>query len=72
MWIDDALRGRGLARRLMAGAEALARRRGCTQVHFLAYDLLVKGLYEKLGYESVGAIDDCPAGSAAHWYRKSL
>jgi GNAT superfamily N-acetyltransferase len=72
MWIDERLRGRGLARELMTGAEALARRRGCTQVQFLAYDLLVEGLYEKLGYETVGAIDDCPAGSTARWYRKSL
>jgi GNAT superfamily N-acetyltransferase len=72
MWVDESLRGRGLARALMAGAEAEARRRGCALVVFHAYDLLAGGLYERLGYETVGVIEGCPAGSAARWYRKKL
>jgi GNAT superfamily N-acetyltransferase len=72
MWVDDAVRGRGLARTLMAGAEAEARRRGCGLVHFFAYDLLAPGLYERLGYENVGVIEGYPAGTAARWYRKDL
>ena len=54
------------------GAEAEARRRGCTLVQFRAYDLLAPGLYERLGYETVGVIEGCPAGSTARWYRKDL
>ena len=46
----------------MAGAEAEARRRGCALVQFRAYDLLAPGLYERLGYETVGVIEGCPAG----------
>jgi GNAT superfamily N-acetyltransferase len=72
MWVDAPLRGRGLARALMAAAEAEALRRGCTLVQFRAYDLLTAGLYERLGYETVGVIDGCPAGSTARWYRKDL
>ena len=72
MWVDDALRGRGLARALMGAAEDEARRRGCALVTFHAYDLLAGGLYERLGYETVGVIEDCPAGSAARWFRKDL
>ena len=72
MWVDDALRGRGLARALMAAAEDESRRRGCSLVTFRAYDLLAPGLYERLGYETVGVIEGCPAGSAARWYRKGL
>ena len=72
MWVVDALRGRGLARALMAAAEHEARRRGCALVTFHAYDLLTAGLYERLGYETVGVIEGCPAGSAARWYRKNL
>ena len=72
MWVDEPLRGRGLARALVTGAEAEARRRGCTLVHFRAYDLLTPGLYERLGYETVGVIEGCPAGSTARWYRKDL
>lgn len=72
MWVDEALRGQGLARELMAAAEDEARRRGCAIVAFHAYDLLARGLYERLGYETAGVIEGIPAGSAARWYRKDL
>jgi GNAT superfamily N-acetyltransferase len=72
MWVKESLRSRGLAFALIAGAEDEARRRGCTLVVFHAYDLLTRGLYERLGYETVGVIENCPAGSAARWYRKLL
>ena len=72
MWVEESLRHRGLARALIAGAEAEARRRGCALVVFHAYDVLARGLYDRLGYETVGIIANCPAGSAARWYRKVL
>lgn len=72
MWVEESLRSRGLAFDLIAGAEAEARRRGCALVVLQAYDLLTRGLYERLGYETVGVIENCPAGSAARWYRKLL
>lgn len=72
MWVEESLRNRGLAHALFAAAEAEARRRDCTLVVFHAYDLLARGLYERLGYETVGVIENCPAGSAARWYRKVL
>ena len=72
MWVEESLRNRGLAHALFAAAEAEARRRGCALVVFHAYDLLARGLYERLGYETVGVIENCPAGSAARWYRKVL
>jgi GNAT superfamily N-acetyltransferase len=72
MWVEESLRSRGLAFSLIAGAEAEARRRGCALVVLHAYDLLTRGLYERLGYETVGVIENCPAGSAARWYRKLL
>jgi GNAT superfamily N-acetyltransferase len=72
MWVHESLRGRGLARSLVAGAEAEARRRGCSLVQFRAYDLLAPGIYERLGYETVGVIENCPVGSTARWFRKDL
>jgi GNAT superfamily N-acetyltransferase len=72
MWVEESLRGRGLARALMANAEAEARRRHCALILFLAYDLLAAGLYERLGYETVGVVEGCPTGSTARWYRKKL
>jgi len=38
---------------------------------FHAYDLLVRGLYERLGYETVGVFENCPVGSAGRWHCKS-
>jgi GNAT superfamily N-acetyltransferase len=72
MWVKESLRSRGLAFALIADAETEARRRGCALVVFHAYDLLTRGLYERLGYETVGVIEGCPAGSAARWFRKLL
>ncbi|HTA05655.1 MAG TPA: GNAT family N-acetyltransferase, partial [Solirubrobacteraceae bacterium] len=72
MWVEASLRNRGLAHALFAAAEAEASRRGCGLVVFHAYDLLARGLYERLGYETVGVIENCPVGSAARWYRKVL
>jgi GNAT superfamily N-acetyltransferase len=72
MWVEESLRGRGLARALMANAEAEARRRGCALILFVAYDLLAAGLYQRLGYETVGVVEGCPVGSTARWYRKEL
>ena len=56
----------------MTAAEDEACRLGCVLVEFRAYDLLARGLYERLGYETVGVIEGYPAGSAARWYRKDL
>jgi GNAT superfamily N-acetyltransferase len=72
MWVEESLRNRGLGRALITNAEAEARHRGCKLIVFVAYDLLARGLYEHLGYETAGVIENCPAGSAARWYRKIL
>ena len=72
MWGHSSLRGRGLARALMTAAQDQARRLGWGLVEFHAYDLLARGLYERLGYETVGVIKGHPAGSATRWYRKDL
>ena len=71
MWVDRALRGRGLASSLMNAAEDDARRRGCSLVALHAYDLLARDIFERLGYETVGVIEGVPVGRA-RWYRKAL
>lgn len=72
MWVAAPLRGRGLGRDLMEAAEREARRQGCALVTFHAYDLVARGLYEHLGYETIAALEGCPPGSATRWYRKTL
>jgi GNAT superfamily N-acetyltransferase len=72
LWVDERLRGRGVARDLMAAAEVEAARQGCTVVMFHTYDLLVRGLHERLGYRDVAAVEDCVGGGAVRWFRKDL
>ena len=49
----------------MMAAQEQARRLGCTLVEVHAYDLLARGLYERLGYETVGVIKGYPAGNGS-------
>jgi GNAT superfamily N-acetyltransferase len=72
VWVDGPERGHGLARELMAQAEAAARRRGCRLVMGLTYDVLTRDFYDRLGYRIVGIIEDCPVGTATRWYCKDL
>jgi GNAT superfamily N-acetyltransferase len=72
MWVDDSLRRRGLAGALVTAAEEAARTRGCSFVMIHAYDVLVHRLYERLGYRTVGVIDDCLGGGPVRWYAKDL
>ena len=72
LWVDGPHRGHGLATQLMTEAEATARRRGCRLVMGLTYDVLTSGFYDRLGYRTVGMIEDCPAGTTTRWYRKDL
>jgi hypothetical protein len=34
--------------------------------------LITRGFYDRLGYRTVGIIDNCPAGTATRWYCKDL
>jgi len=72
LWVEPGLRGRGLASRLIAAAEAEAAARGCTQTVHFTYDFQARALYERNGYELVGQVEDFPAGTDALWYRKRL
>ena len=72
LWVDDAWRSCGVGRALMAATEAEARRRGCRLIMGLTYDALIGDFYDRLGYRTVGAIEDCPAGTTTRWYAKDL
>ncbi len=72
LWVAPHLRGRGLATRLIAAAEAEAATRGCSQTVHFTYDFQARDLYDRNGYELVGRVEDFPSGSDALWYRKRL
>jgi GNAT superfamily N-acetyltransferase len=72
LWVAPSLRGRGLATRLIAAAEAEAAARGCSQTVHFTYAFQARELYEKNGYELVGCVEDFPSGTDVLWYRKRL
>lgn len=72
LWVDEHLRGRGLGHKLMIAAEDEARRQQCRLLMGLTYDVLTADFYDRLGYQTVGVIEDCPAGTTTRWYCKDL
>jgi GNAT superfamily N-acetyltransferase len=72
LWVRPDRRGAGLARELITRVEEAARDRGCTQVLLLAYDVLMAGFFEPLGYQTVGVVPVGPGGRPVRWLGKAL
>ena len=72
VWVDEALRGRGWATRLMDQAEAIGRERGCLSACLDTHSFQARPFYEKRGYEVFGTLDDYPAGHQKFFLRKKL
>lgn len=72
LWVRADLRGQGLGSDLIRRIESAAAERGCTQVLLLAYDVLVAGFFERLGYAVVGVVDEGPGGRPVRWFHKPL
>ena len=69
-WVDDALRGQGIGTRLLAGAEAEARRLGAIGCHLYTSSFQAPDFYRRHGYAEVGHIDDRPRGHQRFWFAK--
>jgi GNAT superfamily N-acetyltransferase len=74
MFVAEAARGRGHARRLLAELEAIARAAGQRRIRLLTTEVLTeaRALYEAEGYETVEAfpMDDPPRTD--YWLEKTL
>jgi hypothetical protein len=62
LWVARPLRQNGWARRLMREAERYAIARGAHDAHLETFSFQARPLYEKLGYELFGQLDDFPPG----------
>lgn len=72
LWLDEAARGQGYGRVMLAAAEVEARARGCTAVQLKTFSFQARGFYEKQGYTVVGALAGYPPGATLYWMRKDL
>jgi GNAT superfamily N-acetyltransferase len=70
LWVDEAARGQGAGRTLMARAEAHAAAEGCHAAWLDTFQ--ARGFYEAIGYSVFGALEDYPAGQTRYFLRKRL
>jgi len=71
LWVSEELRSKGVGRKLMGRAEALAIERGCHSAWLDTFSFQARGFYEKLGYEEFGRLD-YPPDHQRHFLRKRL
>ena len=72
LWVEESVRGREHGTRLIAAAEAEARRLGCHSAYLDTFSFQARPFYERCGYEVFGTLDDFPAGHQRFFMRKSL
>jgi GNAT superfamily N-acetyltransferase len=62
MWVDEAWRGRGYGRALLAAMIDEARRRGVLRIWVASYDFQAPGLYERAGFKRMAQFEGWPQG----------
>jgi GNAT superfamily N-acetyltransferase len=72
VWVDKASRGKGYATKLMAAIEHLAIERRCTYSYLDTFSFQARPLYEQLGYEVFGTLEDHPKGHTHYFMKKGL
>jgi GNAT superfamily N-acetyltransferase len=70
LWVDDALRGQGVGRALMARAESHALSQGCHAAWLDTFQ--ARDFYLALGYSPFGTLEDYPKGQTRAFLRKAL
>jgi GNAT superfamily N-acetyltransferase len=62
MWIDEAHRGRGYARRLLNAFVAEAASRGVRRIWVASYDFQAPEMYQRAGFERMAVFEGWPEG----------
>jgi GNAT superfamily N-acetyltransferase len=70
LFVPEGNRRASIGSAIMQRAEALAIARGCIGASSDTYSFQARAFYEKLGYDLVGTIADCPTGGGRHFLQK--
>lgn len=72
LWVDEALRRRGIGALLMQRVEATAIERGCRLIYLDTFSFQAPEFYYGLGYEIACRLDGFPDGGSKFILRKAL
>lgn len=72
LWVAEGNRGKNLAGRMLAAAEAEARQRGCHGAYIDTFNPHALHVYQKAGYKVFGALPDFPPGRTRSFLAKDL
>ena len=72
LFVEEAARGRGIGRQLMAEAEELARGQGCRMASLETFAFQARPFYEKLGYRVVHEKKNYPVSGYKFSLEKEL
>jgi len=72
IWVDEALRRRGIGALLMQRVETLAIECGCRLIYLDTFSFQAPEFYYRLGYETACRLDGFPDGGSKFILRKSL
>jgi GNAT superfamily N-acetyltransferase len=72
LWLDDSLRGQGLAGRMLQAAEDEASVRGCHGAYIDTFNPTALKVYQRQGYEPFGVLNDFPPGRTRTFLQKPL
>lgn len=72
LWVDEALRSKGHATKLMDAAEDYARQRKCHSAYLDTHSWQARPFYEKRGYEVFATLDGFPGEHRKFFLKKKL
>ncbi len=72
IWVDEALRRRGIGASLMRNVEAVAIEQGCRLLYLDTFSFQAPDFYYRLGYETACRFEGFPDGGSKFILRKSL
>jgi GNAT superfamily N-acetyltransferase len=72
LFVPEALRGKGLGKRLLEQTEAIARSRGRVGIWLDTFSFHARGFYEKRGYQIFGQLPNYPDAETRFFLQKRL